>query len=47
MLDPEGLQDNAKDESVCSAPPVNNLDQRGSVRPGLGATNRSIGAYIG
>ena len=36
---------NAGDESVCSAPPVNNLDQRGSRRPGVGATNCSIGAY--
>jgi CSLREA domain-containing protein len=36
---------NAGDESVCSAPPVNNLDQRGYVRPGAGATSCSIGAY--
>jgi hypothetical protein len=36
---------NAGDESVCSAPPVNNLDQRGYVRPGVGATSCSIGAY--
>ncbi|MFI5395426.1 MAG: choice-of-anchor Q domain-containing protein [Candidatus Binatia bacterium] len=36
---------NAGDESVCSAPPVNNLDQRGFVRPGTGAANCSIGAY--
>ena len=32
-------------ESVCGAPPVNNLDQRGFARPGLGASSCSIGAY--
>jgi len=32
-------------EAVCSAPPVNNLDQRGYPRPGTGAVNCSIGAY--
>ena len=36
---------NAGDETVCAAPPVNNLDQRGFVRPGAGATNCSVGAY--
>ena len=36
---------NAGDESVCAAPPVNNLDQRGYGRSGTGATNCSIGAY--
>ena len=36
---------NAGDESVCAAPPVNNLDQRGYVRPGAGATRCSIGAH--
>jgi len=36
---------NAGNETVCAAPPVNNLDQRGFVRPGMGATNCSIGAY--
>jgi hypothetical protein len=40
---------NAGDESVCSTTtgtaPVDNLDQRGFVRPGAGATNCSIGAY--
>jgi hypothetical protein len=36
---------NAGDESVCAAPPVNSLDQRGYVRPGAGATSCSIGAY--
>ena len=35
----------AGDETVCSMPPVNNLDQRGYVRPGNGATSCSIGAY--
>ncbi|MFI5364600.1 MAG: choice-of-anchor Q domain-containing protein [Candidatus Binatia bacterium] len=33
---------NAGDESVCAAPPVNNLDQRGYVRP---SGHCSIGAY--
>lgn len=36
---------NAGSETVCAAAPVNNLDQRGFVRPGTGATNCSIGAY--
>jgi predicted outer membrane repeat protein len=36
---------NAGDETICAAPPVNNLDQRGFVRPGIGATSCSIGAY--
>ena len=36
---------NAGDETVCAALPVNNLDQRGYVRPGAGATRCSIGAY--
>jgi hypothetical protein len=36
---------NAGDEAVCTAPPVNNLDQRGYIRPGTGATSCSIGAY--
>lgn len=36
---------NAGDETVCAAPSVNNLDQRGFVRPGAGATNCSIGAF--
>ena len=39
----------AGDETVCSmttgAAPVNNLDQRGFVRPGAGHTHCSIGAY--
>jgi len=35
----------AGDETVCAAAPVNNLDQRGYVRPGVGATSCSIGAY--
>jgi len=34
---------NAGDESVCAAPPVNNLDQRGYVRPSHAQC--SIGAY--
>ncbi len=36
---------NAGDESVCAAAPVNNVDQRGYTRPGVGSTNCSIGAY--
>jgi hypothetical protein len=36
---------NAGDESVCTAPPVNNLDQGGYLRPGAGATSCSIGTY--
>jgi hypothetical protein len=40
---------NAGDESVCSTTtgtaPVDNLDQRGFVRPGTGAANCSIGAF--
>ena len=35
---------NAGDETICAAPPVNNRDQRGFVRPGTGATRCSIGA---
>jgi len=40
---------NAGDESVCATAtgpaPVDNLDQRGFVRPGTGAANCSIGAF--
>ncbi|HXQ22627.1 MAG TPA: choice-of-anchor Q domain-containing protein, partial [Candidatus Acidoferrales bacterium] len=40
---------NAGDESVCATTtgtaPVDNLDQRGFVRPGTGAANCSIGAF--
>jgi len=35
----------AGDQTVCAAAPVNNLDQRGFVRPGSGHTQCSIGAY--
>jgi hypothetical protein len=35
----------AGDEAVCAALPVKNLDQRGFVRPGAGATSCSIGAF--
>ena len=35
----------AGDQAVCAAAPVNNLDQRGFVRPGTGHTQCSIGAY--
>jgi len=33
------------DDAICGAPPVNNLDQRGFVRPGTGSIHCSIGAY--
>lgn len=36
---------NAGGETICTAAPVNNLDQRGYLRPGTGATNCSIGAF--
>lgn len=36
---------NAGDQAVCAAPPVNNLDQRGSMRPGAGSTQCTIGAF--
>ena len=36
---------NAGDETICAAPPVSDLDQRGYGRPGNGATACSIGAY--
>jgi len=36
---------NDGNETICAASPVNNLDQRGYIRPGRGATNCSIGAY--
>ncbi len=35
----------AGDGSVCAAPPVNHLDQRGFVRPGAGHSHCSIGAF--
>jgi hypothetical protein len=35
----------AGDQAVCAAAPVNDLDQRGFVRPGTGHTQCSIGAY--
>lgn len=36
---------NAGDTIICGGAPVNNLDQRGYIRPGVGATKCSIGAY--
>ncbi len=36
---------NAGDDAVCAAPPVNNLDQRGYMRPGTGHVSCSIGAF--
>ena len=36
---------NAGNESICAAASVNNLDQRGYLRPGAGAMHCSIGAY--
>ncbi len=44
-LQPGSPAINAGDEALCAAPPVNDVDQRGFVRPGTGATNCSIGAY--
>ena len=44
-LEGESPAINAGDETVCAVPPVKNLDQRGLVRPGAGATKCSIGAY--
>ena len=35
----------AGDPEGCANPPVNGLDQRGFVRPGIGHTQCSIGAY--
>jgi len=35
----------AGDPEVCANPPVNGVDQRGYVRPGVGHTQCSIGAY--
>ena len=35
----------AGNETICAAAPVNNLDQRGRIRPGAGATRCSIGAF--
>jgi len=36
---------NAGDNAICAASPIDNLDQRGFARPGVGSTNCSIGAY--
>ena len=36
---------NAGDNTICAAPTVNNLDQRGQPRPGLGSVTCDIGAY--
>jgi hypothetical protein len=44
-LQPGSPAINAGDETVCAAAPVNDIDQRGYLRPGMGATNCSIGAY--
>ena len=44
-LEPESPAINAGDETICAAPPVKHLDQRGAIRPGTGAANCSIGAY--
>jgi hypothetical protein len=35
----------AGDEAVCAAAPIDDLDQRGLGRPGVGQTNCSMGAY--
>jgi hypothetical protein len=44
-LEADGPAIDAGDEAVCAAAPVDNLDQRGYGRPGVGETNCSIGAY--
>jgi len=44
-LEPGSPAIDAGDQSVCAAPPVNSLDQRGYVRPGAGVSRCSIGAY--
>ena len=44
-LRPGSAAINAGDNAICAAAPVNNLDQRGFVRPAAGITNCSIGAY--
>ena len=44
-LRPGSAAIDAGDNAACAAAPVNNLDQRGFVRPGLGSVNCSIGAY--
>lgn len=36
---------NAGDDTVCAAPPVGGVDQRGFTRPGVGQTHCSIGAF--
>lgn len=36
---------NGGDQTVCAAPPVDNRDQRGFVRPGGSSTNCTIGAF--
>jgi predicted outer membrane repeat protein len=36
---------NAGNETICAGAPVSDLDQRGYIRPGDGATSCSIGAY--
>ena len=42
---PESPAIDAGDPEVCANPPVNGRDQRGYVRPGVGHTVCSIGAY--
>lgn len=44
-LQPDSLAIGAGSDAACAAPPVNNLDQRGFVRPGSTAAHCSIGAY--
>ena len=44
-LQPGSPAINAGDSEVCANPPVNGIDQRGFVRPGIGHTQCSIGAY--
>ena len=44
-LEPGSPAIDSGDQAVCATAPVNNLDQRGFVRPGAGHTHCSIGAY--
>jgi len=44
-LEPGSPAIDAGDPAVCANPPVYGVDQRGYVRPGIGHTQCSIGAY--
>jgi hypothetical protein len=44
-LEPDSPAIGGGDSAVCANMPVNGIDQRGFVRPGVGHTQCSIGAY--